>query len=429
MNNINRRNFLRGSAGALVALPWLESLGASPQSQAPTRFGTVFFPNGVYESGWATSGEGKNYELSQSLSSLTPMRDKIQVFRNLDNPKTKGNHVEAVGAFLTGFEMDYSGNKQSVDYLISNQIGRNSRSKIMVMGTQGPRQGKTGEGLPISFSNTITWATPKYRIQPQISPRAVFDEIFADTTSPKARRALQLQGSILDLVREDSKDLMRKSSKSDQYKIDEYLTSVRDTEVKIQKQLNPPKGSWRPQAKVNFATPAVNPPHEHDVHLKMMIDLMILAFQTNQTRVSTLMMSHGFARTGFSFLDNVTGDHHGISHHQEKPDLVESFKKVNTFYVENFTYMIDKMSKIDEGGKSLLDNSVLLFGSALNDGNTHSRKNLPVILAGSGGGTLSPGQLHQYEQGSKFGDLLYSVKKRMTGDARDFNGYSKELAI
>lgn len=429
MNNFNRRSFLRGAAGTLIALPWLESMAASSTNKAPLRFGTLFFPNGVFEGGWDIKGNAKNFQLAQCLSSLEKHKSNIQLFRNLDNPKKKGNHVEAVGAFLTGFELDYSGNKQSLDYLISEKTGKDSRSQIMVMGTQGPRQGKTGEGLPISYANTVCWATPKYRVQPQISPRAVFDEIFADTTSAKARKALQTQGSILDLVQEDSKDLINNSSKTDKDKIDEYLTSVRETEKKIQQQLNPPKGSWAPKSKVSFPAPAVNPPAEHDVHLKMMIDLMVLAFQTNQTKVATLMMAHGFARTGFPFLDKVTGDHHGLSHHKDLPKNVDGFNKITAFYVRNFAYMIDKMSKIDEGGSSLLDNSVLLFGSALNDGNTHSRRNLPVVLAGKGGGALNPGQVHRYKEKSEFGNLLYSIKSKMTGDTRSFNGYSENLDI
>lgn len=429
MKNFSRRNFLRGSAGTLIALPWLETFAASSNSKAPVRFGTLFFPNGVYEGGWEIKGNGNNFTLGQCLESLEKHKSDIQLFRNLDNPKKKGNHVEAVGAFLTGFELDYSGNKKSLDYIISENIGKDSRSQIMVMGTQGPRQGKTGEGLPISYANTVTWATPKYRVQPQISPRAVFDEIFADTTSAKARKALQTQGSILDLVREDSRDLVSKSSNADKDKIDEYLTAVRETEKKIQQQLNPPKGSWAPKNKVNFPAPAVNPPAEHDVHLRLMIDLMVLAFQTNQTRVATLMMAHGFARTGFPFLDKVTGDHHGLSHHKDLPNNIDGFNKITSFYVRNFAYMIDKMSKIDEGGSSLLDNSVILFGSALNDGNTHSRRNLPVILAGKGGGVLNPGQVHRYKEKSQFGNLLYSIKNKLTGDSRSFNGYSESLNI
>ena len=429
MTHFSKRQFLRGTAGSLMALPWLETFAEPSASKAPTRFGTLFFPNGVYSEGWSTSGKGKDFKLSKCLNSLNPMKDKIQVFRNLDNPKKKGNHVEAVGAFLTGFELDYSGNKKSLDYLISDRVGQDSRSKIMVMGTQGPRQGKTGEGLPISFSNTVTWATPKYRVQPQISPRAVFDEIFADTTSEKARRALRSQESILDLVFEDSQDLIKKSSIADRHKMDEYLTSVRETEKKIEKQLSPPKDLWQPKGKVKFPMPSVSPPEKHEEHLKLMLDLMVLAFQTNQTKVATLMMAHGFARTGFPFLDNVKGDHHGISHHQEVPEKIIEFNKVVTFYVDNFTYLINKMSQINEGENSLLDNSVILFGSGLNDGNTHSRKNLPVILAGSGGGKFKTGQLHEHQVGSEYGDLLYSIKSRMLDDKSSFNGYSKNFNI
>ena len=124
MSTLNRRHFLRGVAGSMVALPWLESQAAKTQAQAPLRFGTLFFPNGVYDGGWASSGQGKDFQLSHCLNSLNPMKDQIQVFKNLDNPKKKGNHVEAVGAFLTGFEMNYSGNRQSLDYLISDKIGR-----------------------------------------------------------------------------------------------------------------------------------------------------------------------------------------------------------------------------------------------------------------------------------------------------------------
>ncbi len=350
--HISRRSFLKG-VGASLALPYLDIMGSTSAKAAatpPTRLACIFQPNGVFPKAWDVTGVGKQYELSPILKPLQNLKRALTVLSNLDN--TGKGHVQ-------------------------------------MMGTEPPRQGNAGRN-PISFANTVSWSSETTRVSPEINPRVAFDRMFRDTSGPEAQRKAARRKSVVDLVLEDAKSLQRKASYQDQHKIGEYLDSVRSVEVQIENTLNPQERTWKPLTKPELLRPESGIPQDRAKHLRLMMDLMVLSFWTDTTRVGTLMTAHGFSRQNFSFLDGVTSDHHGMSHHKFQDQAVDEYTRVSRWYVENLAYMLQRMSDIDEGNGSLLDNSTIVYGSSMKDGNGHKKENLPIVVAGRGGGKLLP---------------------------------------
>ncbi|MHC4993637.1 MAG: DUF1552 domain-containing protein [Planctomycetota bacterium] len=423
--NIERRTFLRG-AGAALALPLLDIMGPTGRAMAakagaPTRFVTVFHPNGVYPAAWDVTGVGKAFEFSPILAPLKNLRDDITILSNLDN-EASGGHVAMTSAFLTGVGVKDHRCAVSLDQVIARKIGGDTMLPSITLGTEPPRQGGAGAGKPIAYANTISWTSATTRISPEINPAVAFDRMFRTRSSKAARRRARDQRSVLDVVMSDAKSLRAKASKADQHKLDEYLESVRSTEVSIEKSLNPPKRSWQPASMPELVRPEDRIPRERDLHLKLMIDLMVLALQTDITRVGTLMTAHGFSRQNFSFLDGVNSDHHGMSHHKDEDKAIREYTQVSTWYASQFAYMLEKLKGIDENGVSLLDNSTIVYGSSMKDGNGHVRKNLPIILAGRGGGTLNPAGRLVLDQATPLANLHVTIMNKFGIEGDSFNG-------
>ncbi|WP_435895777.1 DUF1552 domain-containing protein [Oceaniferula spumae] len=425
---ISRRRMLRG-IGAMLALPHLEimadAVGASgtvaTPSKAPLRFVSMFQPNGVYPKAWDVSGVGAGYELSPILRPLAGLRDQFSVLSGLNNV-TGGNHVQMTTAFLTGHNLKNGKAGTSIDQKIAAQIGQDSAFRSLVLGTEPPRQGNAG-GLAISIANTVTWSSPTTRVSPEINPQVAFDRLFRGKSGPDAVRDAELQKSVVDLVLEDAKSLRRQASYLDKHKIDEYLESVRSVEVQLERTIRPKERAWVPPTEPGeefFVRPPSGIPRERDVHLRLMLDLMVLALWTDTTRVCTLMTAHGFSRQNFSFIDGVSSDHHGMSHHKEKERAVSQYKKVSEWYIGQLAYFLERLKGIDEGGSSLLDNSVVLYGSGMKDGNGHKRNNLPIILAGGGQKQIPLGQ-HIKLPSQPLSNLHYTIGQRF-GIKDDFNG-------
>ena len=223
---------------------------------------------------------------------------------------------------------------------------------------------------------------------------------------------------------DDAKVLRARGSTADRRKLDEFLTSVRDVEGRIERNLNPAdtEAEWKPVIEPELFRPEAGIPQTRDEHLRQMLDLMVLAFQTDTTRVATFMMAHGFSRQNFTFLDGVSGDHHSISHHKENPELTEPYTIVSRWYVSQLVYLVEKMGAIDEGeGRTLLDNTMILYGSALKNGNGHTTQNLPVLLAGRGGGRLNPGRRIVLPDETPITNLHLTLAQHMGVEADSFN--------
>ena len=393
MNNnwhISRRTFLKG-VGASLALPYLDIMGSSAKASAavpPTRLACIFQPNGVFPEAWDVTGIGRQFELSPILKPLQGLKRELTILSNLDNIG-KG-HVQLTGAFLTGTKIEGDKNAVSLDQMVAQAIGRDTLFPSITLGTEPPRQGNAGQN-PISFANTVSWSSETTRVSPEINPRVAFDRLFRSNNGPEAKLKAARRKSVVDLVLDDAKSLQRKASYHDQHKIGEYLDSVRSVEVRIENTLNPQERSWQPLTQPEMIRPEAGIPQDRSTHLKLMMDLMVLSFWTDTTRVGALMTAHGFSRQNFSFLDGVTSDHHGMSHHKFQEQAVSEYTRVSRWYIEQLAYMLERMSNIDEGNGSLLDNSTVLYGSSMKDGNGHKKENVPIILAGRAGGSLKPG--------------------------------------
>ena len=419
---LSRRTLLRG-LGATLALPVLDIMNTAKAGQPagpPLRFLSVFQPNGVYPKHWDVEGSGKDFTLSKILQPLAPIKDDITVISNLDNVGTQG-HVQMTGSFLTGHAMDGTVNAKSLDMMYAEKVGGETRLPFVVLGTEPPRQGGAGNN-PISYANTVTWASPTTRVSPEINPQVAFDTLFRNQSSPAARQRLQDRRSVVDVVLNDANALKRKASSLDQHRIDEYLASVRSVEERIEKSLNPPKKSWTPPSSPELTRPIAGIPKRRDEHLQMMIDLMVLAMQTDTTRVGSLMTAHGFSRQNFSFLKGVNSDHHGMSHHKNQESAVDEYSRVSTWYVEMLSGMLQRMKSINEGNGSLLDNTIVMFGSGMKDGNGHVRENLPIILAGKGQGRIATGQHLVCKEHTPLADLHLTLAQKLNLEIDEFNG-------
>ena len=432
IQRISRRDVLRG-VGVTMALPFLDVAervqGAARigSGKAPVRLATLFHPNGVYPQNWDPSGDGRDYKLSRILEPLEPVRDHVSVVSNLGTGAQ--GHVGATSAFLTGTPLHKKAAGRintpnmgtSLDQFIAERIGSKTSMPSLEVGAEPPRSG--GEnGLAISYANTVSWRSDNTKVDPEIEPQAVFDRLFG--VSKKTRQQLADEASIIDHVLDDAKSLHARGSAADRRKLDEFLTSVREVEGRIDRNLNPAdtEADWKPLVEPELFRPEAGIPQSRDEHLRQMLDLMVLAFQTDTTRVATFMMAHGFSRQNFTFLDGVSGDHHSISHHKENPELTEPYTIVSRWYVSQLVYLVEKMQAIDEGeGRTLLDNTMILYGSALKNGNGHTTQNLPILLAGRGGGRLNPGRRIVLPEETPIANLHLTLAQHMGIEAERFN--------
>lgn len=431
--NISRRKMLRG-IGAMLALPPLEIMAKTTggsaigttnavgvAGSAPLRFLTVFVPNGVMPRDWDVKGVGKDYKISPILKPLDSLRDDMSIISGLDN-ESKG-HVGMTTSFLTGVNLRNGKAAESLDMRIARHVGGDTKFRSLVLGTEPPRQGRAS-GEAISIASTVSWSSETARISPEINPRIAFDRMFRVQSGVSALKEAQLRKSVVDLVLEDAKNLHRKASYLDKEKLNEYLESVRSVERRLEKTLNPQDPDWVPPTRpteADLVRPLAGIPRRRDAHLRLMIDLMVLGLWTDSTRVCTLMTAHGFSRQNFSFLDGVTDDHHSISHHKGIKKKTDQYTKVSTWYVEQFAYLLNRLKSIDEEGSSLLDNSAVLFGSGMKDGNGHVRGNLPIVLAGKAQGKLKTGS-HIKLKKQPLSNLHLTLGQKFGIEANDFNG-------
>ena len=431
-NCISRRAALRGM-GVALALPVLdvtEPAAAAPRVatlQDPVRLATLFHPNGVYPPNWDPEGDGRAYKLSRILEPLEAVREDVSVISNLGTGAQ--GHVGATSSFLTGTPLHKKAAGRintpnmgtSLDQFVAERIGHRNGIASLEVGTEPPRSG--GEnGLAISYANTVSWRSDNTKVDPEIEPQAVFDRLFG--ISKKTRQQLADEASIIDHVLGDAKALRARGSGADRRKLDEFLASVRDVEKRINRNLSPadPEADWKPLVEPKLYRPEAGIPSTRDEHLRQMLDLIVLAFQTNMTRVATFMMAHGFSRQNFTFLDGVSGDHHSISHHKENPELTEPYTIVSSWYVSQLVYLVERLKSIPErNGKTLLDNTMVLYGSALKNGNGHTTQNLPVLLAGRGGGNLNPGRRISLPEETPITNLHLTLARNMGIETEQFN--------
>jgi hypothetical protein len=435
MNNKSynsRRVFLHTTAG-VIALPWMESLvnAAEPVKAGaavaapPQRFVAMFFPNGVYPTAWTSQSSETGLKFGGSLEPLQPFAKQAVTFEGLDNPL--GGHLGQVAGFLSGkdFAPDENGivtAATSLDQMLAQRWKKDTFIPSLHLALEPPSQGGFGN-RPKSYGNSISWSSPTSKIEPQLSPRQAFDQVFFGQTDA-GRLAAARRRRIVDAVWEQAKSLRTRVSKYDHAKLDQYLDSIADLEAKLDKAAHPQPRPWTPPNAVEPQRPELaGIPTSYPEHMRLMMEIQLLALQTDSTRVATLVMGHEISRVVYDFVDKkLKRNHHDFSHHRNDPEKIEGYNRITRWFGEQAAWLLGKMQAIDEGGTSLLDNSIVLYGSGMKDGNTHEPLNVPVALFGSGSGRLKVGQHIKTPDGSVLSNLHLTLLHAYGIEAKDFNG-------
>lgn len=400
-NPISRRALLRG-AGVAVGLPFLDAmLPARAAAPAPRRLAVLYVPSGVSVPHWAPSGEGEAFRLSATMSPLQPFRDSLQVISGLDHRRADigGNgHDLACSTLLSTAPLgrkDRAGyaTDVSVDQLIARTAGAASRLPSLELGCDA-------DGGRIHVAN-ISWRGPCLPMGREINPRYVFARLFGDPQGDAHRR------SVLDYVGGRAASLRSSLGRVDREKMDEYLDGVRSVERRIQAVERDPK---RPPPPAMALPSAV--PDDRREHLRILLDLLVLAFRTDTTRVATFMFAAEGSERAFPQL-GVREGHHALTHMAGRPGVWELLQKIDVFYLEQLAYFLEKARSVREGEGTLLDSLMVLYTSGLSHGGLHSRRGMPVVLAGKGGGTLRGGRHLRVPDGTPFANLLLSLADRM----------------
>lgn len=421
---LSRRTFLRG-AGVALALPALEAMIPRRRARAaglekPVRFLAFYVPNGIHMPAWTPATEGRDFALPPILQPLEPLRNSVLVLSGLENRAAMpqgdgaGDHARGTASFLTCTHVaktagDDIRNGVSIDQAIARSLEGRTRFASLELGIDGG--GSTGDcdsGYACAYARNIAWSGPQTPVAREVNPVALFDRLFGTAdpreTAEAIERRRQRRLSVLDFVREDAKRLQSQVGMSDRRKLDEYLTGVRELEVRLASGL--PASSCgtpeRPERSDDFRT-----------RVQLMTELMVLAFQCDLTRVITFMLGNATSGRVYDFL-GIDRGHHDISHHMNDPASFELLTRIDTWEVEQLAGLLGRLAAVTgPEGESLLDDSIVFFSSEIEDGNSHSHSNLPVLLAGGGGGTIDSGRHLRFSQGTPIANLFLAIGGRM----------------
>jgi len=404
---LSRRRFLATTTlhglGAAVALPALESLAAGVAPAArPTRMAFVYVPNGVNLDRWRSSGDGRDYRLGESLEPLAALRDEFQVVRGLAHRSGTagadgaGDHARATATILTGVRPRKTAGADiragvSVDQVAAAEIGHATRFPSLELSCDGHRRsGECDSGYACAYSFNMSWRAPDQPAAAESSPRLVFERLFGAGKGPDRARNLAArraaQKSILDFVTGDAHALRGRLSTADRRKLDEYLVGIREIEERIA------RFDRQPEPDVPDHDLPEGTPRGYGEHMRLMADMLVLAFQTDSTRVATLMLAHDGSNRPFPEI-GVGDGHHSISHHQDDPEKLEKIARIDRYYAGQFAYLLGRLRDVREpDGRTLLDHAMVVYASGLSDGNRHRHDDLPVILAGRAGDRLAVGR-------------------------------------
>ncbi|HET6878696.1 MAG TPA: DUF1552 domain-containing protein [Pirellulales bacterium] len=409
---LSRRNFLRG-IGTAIALPAFESLAAkaicaeatpalaTTAAGAPLRTAFVFFPNGAIPDAWWPQSEGPDFELSRTLKPLEPLKDMVQVMGGLDHrhaepgPDGAGDHARGGGTFLTGVRLKKSASEVragvSIDQVLAREVGHLTRLPSLELTCDAVRKsGACDSGYSCAYQFNLSWSSPSTPMTPEANPRLAFERLFGEgppgERQANAERRRREQRSILDFVREDARAMQRRLNARDNDKLDQYLTGLRELEARIAKAetfgVGPDPGIEAP--------PGI--PKDYAEYVQLMYDLLLLAFQSDSTRVGTLLLAHDGSNRSFEDI-GISQGHHDLTHHQNRADWIEKVAEIDLWYTRQFARFLTRLRETtDVDGKPLLVNSMIVYGGGNADANRHTHSNLPIVVAGAGGGSLQPGR-------------------------------------
>lgn len=398
-----RRHFLRG-VGVALALPWLESLPAFAKAPAgkvagpPLRLGIVFFSNGVEPQHWWAKGSGATMELGPGALPMLPHREDMVFIRGLYNQSALASTSPHLGRMnlLSGtpvsLDPDVIRVGTSMDQVIAGAIGDRTAVPSLVLGIE-PNELRLEDGLSMVYGSSLSWVSPTRPATKEIYPARTFDRLVGDGTG----RALDR--SILDAVQDEARGLGPRVSQSDRHKLGEYFEGIRDIEKRIERASKEERlEGWRPTlSQPDMPRPKHELPQDVPAHMKLMLDLVVLAFQMDKTRVATVMLNNDLSQMNFKFVEGVQGALHlDLTHNGRVAAKEAMYLKTNQFHIAQFAYLTARMKSISEGESTLLDNSILMCASSLFDGDLHSAEQLPVLLTGKGGGTLTTGRVLDY---------------------------------
>jgi hypothetical protein len=418
---LNRRTLLRG-LGVSIALPWLEAmtpLARAAAGTSPNRMAFIYVPNGMNMADWTPKTEGADFELPAILNELKNVRKHFNILTGLTADKARphgdggGDHARALGAFLTGCQPNKTDGTNiragiSADQVAAARIGDQTRLASLEIGCDaGAMAGNCDSGYSCVYSSCMSWKSAAQALPKEINPKLVFERLFANGPDSARQARDAKRKSVLDFVRTDSRELAGKLGANDVRKLDEYFSSVRDIELRIERAEKMPPKKAPEGVKVPEGTPK-----NYEEHIRLMYDLLALAFQADVTRISTCVMANEGSNKSYPFI-GVSEGHHDLSHHGKDPKKLEKIREINKFHARNLAYFLEKLASIKEGDGTLLDHSMIAFGSGNSDGDAHNHDNLPILLAGGGNGTIQPGRHIVYKKETPLNNLWLAMLERM----------------
>jgi hypothetical protein len=419
---LSRRAALKG-AGVALGLPWLEAMtpraiGATTGASqgAPVRMAVLYMPNGVNTTEWTPQGQGRDFELSPTLASLADLKDRLVVVSNLWNAAadTGDGHYAKESTLLTcsaitktlGVDINVHG--VSMDQVAAQRVGDQTPLPSLELGVEPESTGVDANvGYTRVYGCHIAWSNPTTPLARETNPRSVYERLFR--AAGPADDSVKQDTLLLDRVLEHSKRMRASLGTADRRRLDEYLTIVRSLETRMERASDPKRNTWKPRASMDSTPKPTDNPATHEEHVRLMLDLIAVAFQSDTTRISTFMFGNAVSGVNFRFLPGVTDSHHEISHHSRDPEKLRQYAVINRWHIDQYGYLLRKLHSMKEGESSVLDNSMILFGSALSDGNSHNPHRLPLVLAGRAGGRIASGQHLVYSEDSPAANLYVSM--------------------
>ncbi|MGB1924887.1 MAG: DUF1552 domain-containing protein [Rubripirellula sp.] len=442
---LSRRTLLRG-LGTTVALPMLDAMSPTRLLAAvggdeaiPLRMAFLYVPNGMHMADWTPSEEGDGYSVTPTLQGIAKYRDSFNILTGLtlDGARAHGDgggdHARSVASFLTGAHPRKTNgadiqNDVSIDQATAEQVGKETRFSSLELGLEASAQaGNCDSGYSCAYASNMSWRGSTNPVAKEIDPGAVFDRLFGGQTTKETRRAKttreKYHKSVLDFVLEDAKKLHKTLPAVDRRKLDEYLYSVRDVENRL---VGVDRLKLTEEGVPDFPRPA-GVPQDLTKHAELMFDMMTLAMQTDSTRILSFMFTNAGSNRSYPEV-GVSEGHHESSHHGNSETKQQNIAKINRFHVDRLAYFLSRLTQVRESnGKTLLDNSMIVYGSGISDGDRHNHDDLPIILAGGGGGRIHSGRHVRYENGTPLCNLYLWMMRQMGAKADQFGDSTAEI--
>lgn len=420
MTTLSRRSVLRG-VGVSLGLPWLEAMmparaQAAASGKAPVRMAMMYMPNGVNMNAWPPQGRGRDFQLSPTLAPLHDLKDQVVVMSNLWNAASVGGdgHYVKEAAILTCRTIKKTpgadlANGVSVDQVAAQRRGHETPLPSLELGVTPVAIGVDAVvGYTRVYGSHIAWSSPTTPLAREINPRSVYERLFRASSIP-LENAAKMDSLLLDRVLGDAKRLRGQVGSADRVRLDEYLSVMRSLEERVARAGSSTQRNWKARVALDPKGAPTDRPSDHAEHVRLMLDMIATAFQSDTTRVCTFMFGNAVSNVSFRFLEGVSAGHHDVSHHENNADKLREYQLINRWHVEQFAYLLRRLQDMKEGESTVLDNSMVLFASALSDGNKHDPHKLPLLLGGGGGGRIESGQHLVYGEDSPLANLYVSM--------------------